>query len=66
MNNIKDLLSRLTMMCRLEKAIVDELERINSRLYALEENRKLKDGAIAAINKDLGEIKLTLRQRVNV
>lgn len=66
MKNIKDLLSRLTMMCRLEKAIVDELERINSRLYALEENRKLKDGAIAAINKDLGEIKLTLRQRVNV
>lgn len=66
MNNIKDLLSRLTMMCRLEKAIVEELERINSRLYALEENRKLKDGAIAAINKDLGEIKLTLRQRVNV
>lgn len=66
MKNILDLLSRLTMMCRLEKAIVDELERINSRLYALEENRKLKDGAIAAINKDLGEIKLTLRQRVNV
>ena len=66
MTNIKDLLSRLVMMCRLEKAIVDELESINKRLYALEENRKLKDGAIAAIQKDIGDLKLTLRQRVNV
>lgn len=66
MKNIKDLLSRLSMMCRLEAAIVAELESIDKRLYALEENRKLKDAAIVEIRKDLGEVKLTLRQRVTV
>lgn len=66
MKNIKDLLSRLSMMCRLEAAIVAELETINNRLYALEENRKLKDASILEIKKDLGEVKLTLRQRVTV
>lgn len=66
MKNIKDLLSRLSMMCRLEAAIVAELESIDKRLYALEENRKLKDAAITEIRKDLGEVKLTLRQRVTV
>lgn len=66
MKNIKDLLSRLSLMCRLEAAIVAELESINQRLYALEENRKLKDAAIIDIKKDLGEVKLTLRQKITV
>lgn len=66
MKNIKDLLSRLSLMCRLEAAIVAELESINQRLYALEENRKMKDAAIIDIRKDLGEVKLTLRQKITV
>lgn len=66
MNNIKDLLSRLALLCRLESAIVAELESINSRLYALEENRKLKDAAIIDLKKEVGDIKLTLRQKVAV
>ena len=66
MKNIKDLLSRLGLMCRLEAAIVEELERINQRLYALEENRKLKDASIIDIKKDLGEVKLTLRQKITL
>lgn len=66
MQNIKDLLSRLSMMCRLEAAIVAELESINQRLYALEENRKIKDGAILELRKDLGEVKLSLRHKITV
>lgn len=64
METIKDLLSRLTLLCRLETAIYKELEEINCRLYNLEENRKVKDKAIENLQKDVGNIKLMLRKKV--
>lgn len=64
METIKDLLSRLTLLCRLETAIYKELEEINRRLYNLEENRKVKDKAIETLQKDVGNIKLMLRKKV--
>lgn len=64
MDNIKDLLSRLGLLCRLEYAIVKELEDLSSRIKALEENRKLKDAAILKMQQELGELKLILRKKV--
>lgn len=66
MVNIRDMLARLGLLCRLETAIVDELERLNSRVYALEENRKLKDAAILKLEKDIGILRAELRGKVRI
>lgn len=66
MKNIRDLLARLGLLCRLETAIVDELERLNVRVYALEENRKLKDAAITRLTKEVQDLRLELRGKVHV
>ena len=66
MKNIRDLLARLGLLCRLETAIVDELDRLNVRVYALEENRKLKDAAITQLTKEVQALRLELRGKVHV
>lgn len=62
MKTIKDMLSRLAMMCRLEVAIVSELEKQDSRIKALEENRKIKDQTILEQQKRIQQLELILRQ----
>ena len=62
MKTIKDMLSRLVLMCRLENAIVSELEKLAVRVYALEENRKLKDATIQHHTDQLQRHELILRQ----
>lgn len=64
MKNVRDLMSRLGLLCRLESAIVDELERHEARLYALEENRKLKDSALLSLQKEVQELRLEVRGKV--
>lgn len=64
MKNIRDMLSRLGLMCRLESAIVDQLERHDVRLYALEENRKLKDADLLDLKKEVQELRLAVRQKI--
>lgn len=66
MKNIRDLMSRLGLLCRLESAIVDELERHDTRLYALEENRKLKDAEILALKKEVQDLRLAVRGMVRI
>lgn len=66
MSNLKDLLARLGLLCRLESAMVSEIEALQRRVYALEENRKLKDAAILALTKEVGELKLILQSKVAV
>lgn len=66
MKNIRDLLARLGLLCRLETAIVNKLEEIDRRLYALEENRKLKDPAILQLQKDLGTLRSEVRAKVRI
>lgn len=66
MKNIRDLLARLGLLCRLETAIVDELERLNSRVYVLEENRKLKDADILAMKKELQDLRMEVRGKVTM
>ena len=65
MKNLRDLLARLGLLCRLEFAIVDELERHSSRLYALEENRKLKDAEILNLKTELQNLRLEVRRKVS-
>lgn len=62
MKTIKDMLSRLAMMCRLEVAIVSELEKLEARVKALEENRKIKDQTILEQQKRIQQLELILRQ----
>lgn len=64
LKNIRDLLARLGLLCRLESAIVDELERHGTRLYALEENRKLKDADILDMKKELQDLRAEVRGKV--
>lgn len=66
MKNIRDLLARLGLLCRLETAIVDELDRHASRLYALEQNRKLKDADLLALRKELMDLRLEVRGKVTI
>lgn len=66
MPNIRDLLSRLGLLCRLETAIVDELERLGCRVYALEENRKLKDAAILDMKQEIQKLRAELRGKVTI
>lgn len=66
MSNIRDLLSRLGLLCRLETAIVDELERLGGRVYALEENRKLKDAALLELKKEVQNLRAELRGKVTI
>ena len=62
MKTIKDMLSRLALFCRLEVAIVSELEKLNQRVAVLEANREMKDGTILEHTKQLQEQALLLRK----
>ena len=64
MKNVRELLARLGLLCRLESAIVDELERHESRLYALDENRKLKDAEILRLNRELQDLRMIVNGKV--
>lgn len=62
MKTIKDMLSRLALFCRLEVAIVSELEKLNERVASLEANRELKDASILDHTKQLQEHALLFRK----
>lgn len=64
MYQIKELLSRIIDRCRLDVAIVKELEEQASRIKILEENRKAKDATISHLTQELAQIKLMLRKKV--
>lgn len=66
MKNIRDILQWFTQMCRLHTAIVEELEEQNKRLYALEENAKLRDTSIVALKKDVLDFKLQAKREARV
>lgn len=66
MAKIRDLLARLGLLCRLEGAIIDELEALNRRVYVLEENRKLKDASLLDLKKEVQDLKAELRGKVTI
>ena len=63
MKTIKDMLSRLAMMCRLEVAIVAELEKLESRVKSLEETVKTKSQTILDQQKRIQQLELLARQK---
>lgn len=64
MEKIKELLSRIGLQYRLEVAFCEVLEKLEQRCYALEQNRKIKDAEIARLGKEVAEIKILLRKKV--
>lgn len=43
-----------------------ELEDQSKKIYALEENRKIKDAAISALQKEVATLKILLRRKVGL
>ncbi len=66
MAHIKDLLSRLGLLVRLEGAIVEKLEEFSRRIYALEENLKRYHATQTAQGKEIADLKAELRGKVRV
>lgn len=60
MEQLKEILGTLGLKFRFEGAVVDKFEDHQKRLYALEENRKLKDAHITGLQKQVGELRLML------
>lgn len=61
---IKELIQQVTLFVRTLHAICAELETQNRKIYALEENRKIKDAAISALQKEVATLKLLARRKV--
>ena len=64
METIKELIQQVTLFVRTLNAISQELEEQNRKIYALEENRKVKDAAITALQKEVATLKLLARRKV--
>lgn len=64
METIKEMISGCVLFVRTLQALAAELESHSKRLYALEENRKTKDAAIAALQKEVATLKLLARRKV--
>lgn len=64
METIKELLEEVTLFVRTLHAISMELEEQNRRLYALEENRKIKDAEISRLQQEIATLKILARKRV--
>lgn len=65
METIKELLEEVTLFVRTLHAISLELEEQNRRLYALEENRKIKDAEISRLQQEIATLKILARKRVD-
>ena len=61
---IKELIQQVTLFVRTLHAITQELEEQNRKIYALEENRKIKDAAISVLQKEVATLKLLARRKV--
>lgn len=64
MDTLKELLEEVTLFVRTLHAISLELEDQNRRLYALEENRKVKDAEISRLQQEIATLKILARKRV--
>lgn len=60
MEVIRELLGKIKIFARFEIAVADKLEDHDKRIYALEENKKLKDAAIMQLTKEVGDLRLIL------
>ena len=65
MQLIKDLISQVTLFTRTINALALELEKQDSRISVLEQNREQKDAAIIALQKEVATLKLLIRKKVS-
>lgn len=56
MNKLRELVGKLGLAFQLDLAMVESIEDLQKRLYALEENRKLKDQAIKSLEHRYSEL----------
>lgn len=61
MEALKELLGQIKIFARFDVAVCDKLEDLEKRIYALEENRKLKDQAILSLEKRYSEMLLIIK-----
>lgn len=61
---IKELISGAVLFVRTLQALAAELEEQRKKIYALEENRKIKDAAISSLQKEVATLKLLARKKV--
>lgn len=61
---IKELISGAVHFVRTLQALAAELEEHGKKIYALEENRKIKDAAISSLQKEVATLKLLARRKV--
>lgn len=61
MDFIKDCLDQVKIFARLFQAIYKELDKINSRLYRLEENQKLQKAHEKIQDEELNKLRLAAR-----
>lgn len=63
MEKIKSILRDLGLKFKFEVAVADKMEEMDGRLYALEENRKVKDKAIASLDKEIKELRIVVKHQ---
>lgn len=61
MDKLRAILNDLGFKFKFEIAVADKLEDHEGRVYALEENRKLKDQAITSLEKRYSELLMTFK-----
>lgn len=61
MEQIREIIGDIKTRMRLDIAICDKLEELQKRLYALEENRKMKDAAIQSLERRYAELMYVLK-----
>lgn len=61
MEKIRTILHDLGLKFKFEVAVADKLEDLETKIYALEENRKVKDKALASLDKELKELRMVVK-----
>lgn len=61
---IKEMIEQDIHFVRTLHAMALEMEEQNRRLYALEENRKMKDSTISQLQQEIATLKILARKKV--
>lgn len=64
--NLRDLFGVIAAYCRLESAMIDELENHAQRLYALEENQKTDKATRHDLMQRVGKVELAVNGKVRI
>lgn len=56
MSKLRELLGKLGLAFQLDLAMVEKIEELEQRVYALEENRKMKDQTIKSLEHRYSEL----------